>query len=636
MVYDRGRSAREVHGGASAGTSGSPRSRFAPENSSFAQKQGSTRPHEVQCSNAPMVLDDDLLNPKVLIDLISERVSWYIQRDNADKKNRKLRHDLKRCQNGEFPSAVDMLDVRLKALDLDKAKFSQRMTIIDDKLLKTTSAWCSKLESATQPKSFSGNGRHDLTPPPSETSSDINLSIDEKLAQLREDLEVSMRNQITEALQKLQCEVKSAYDSRTTTLHNDMTQEAQKLLQARNSIEVLIRNQITEQSQKLQYEIKDSYESRTANIQNHVRQESQKLSQMRSNVETMIRKQFAEESRKLQSKTEDKYEAQLASLRQDLLQEKDVAKRLEAKLNSMAAKLAAVETKVDDQAKISSQLDLTVKQEAFVDLESRLAKFEASQMSTNQPTKKDDAEDHKIEVEVDSAQPPKLDSIMAQSPCLELNGGLQEKLTQFLQNGDGIVSEKMVLCLVQAVETRLQSTLSHMAEKFGTLIEKERAERVSLGVQVKGTAQSISATAQAVEALHAELIKVQAASVANRQSDVTASMNQETRIQNLTELLSSTKDDIQSAIKGELQKSVDALWLRTANMQSWQDNFNTIELFNAIVQHLNNSFVSDHFNTLIELRARVINLEGGLGDGGNKKRKLAEPSPLPFPPVARR
>ena len=339
--------------------------------------------------------DGNVPGMKQLVEMISDRVFWYIQRDNADKKCKKLRQDVKRCHNGDFSSAADLLDVHSKAADLEKAKFSQRMTAIDDKLVDAMSAWYSKMEMAAQ--SINENNRHDLTPPPSETSSDINLSIEEKMGHMRENLEASMRKQITEQVQKLQCATKEVDEARTTSLQSHTMRESQKLSQLRDSLEASLRNRMTEESQKLQCEIKDAYESRTATIQNHATQESQKLAQMRSNLETVIRKQSAEESQKLQSRIKDQYEVQIATLKQDLAQEKEVAKNLQdtlsqekevskslqAELKSTNARLAALETKIEDQIKTSSQSDRVIKQEAFVDLESRLAKVEAWQMVSN-------------------------------------------------------------------------------------------------------------------------------------------------------------------------------------------------------------------------------------------------------------
>ncbi len=610
-------------------------------------------------SNVAIALnpDDNLPGIKLLIDLISERVFWYQQRDTADKKIKKLRVDMKRCQNGEFSSTAEMFDFHSKSAELERAKISLRMTAIDDKLVNATSALWSKLEATTH--TFNGSNRHDLTPPPSETSSDINLNIDEKVAQLRDALQTSMRFEITEEFRKLRCEVKDADESRVSTIQTHAAQESQKLAQLRDSLEASMRNQITQESQKLQCEVKDAYESRTATIQNHAMQESQKLAQMRSNLETMVRKQGTEESQKLaqmrsnletmirkqgteeslslQSKFKDYYEAQLAILEQTLSQEKEVSKSLQENLSHEKDVSKSLQQSLSQEKDVSKILQQSLSQEKDVskslqaELEStnaRLAaletKVEAISTPPDQPMK----------------QEANMDSETVQNLYLELEAELQDKMMKFLlQSGGRIVPDERVLRLVQptisAVETNVQSSLKRMAVGFGEMIEKERAMYASLGVQVKAAAQSASASAQAVEGMRAEFAEIQIASDAVCQSKAETVKDQEARIQHLSTSLAWTNSELESA-RSRLQKSVDALWLRSTNMHAWQENFSTIKLFEAIVQHLNISFMPEHVSSWGTLKSRVMSLESRLGDDGNKKRKLAEHSRLPSPSLARR
>lgn len=588
---------------------------------------------------------------KPLIEMMSDRVFWYIQCDNADKKCKKLRQDVKRCHNS---SAADLLDVHSKAADFEKAKFYQRMTAMDEKLVDAMGAWCSKMETAAQ--SINDNNRRDLTPPPSETSSDINLSIEEKMGQMREGLEASMRQQITEQMQKLQSATKEVDESRTSTLQGHTMRESQKLSQLRDSLEASLRERMTEESQKLQCEVKDAYESRTATIQNHAMQESQKLAQMRSNLETVIRKQSAEESQKLECKIRDQYEAQIAALSQDLAREKEtsknlqdtlsqeeeVSKSLQAELKSTNARLAALETKIEDQITRSSQSDPIVKQEAFVNLESRLAKVEAWRMVSNKSKTKEPIMDQKTDVTIDGVQTQKIDRATAESIYLELEQELEDKMTQFiLRSGDRIVPDQRVLRLVQphisAVKDNLQSSLRHMADGFGKMIEKEREMSANLRVQVEAAAQSATASAQAIENMQTELSALQTTSDANRQSDAALLKQQQDQMQNFMTSLASAKRETETA-KSELQKSLDSLWLRSTNMHAWQEDFSTAQLFDAIIQHLNIYFVPEHLSSLTSLKARVACIEGQLhlGDASNKKRKLTEHSPFPAPSLIRR
>ncbi|KAJ3479646.1 hypothetical protein NLG97_g8269 [Lecanicillium saksenae] len=533
------------------------------------------------------------------MELMSQRVFWYIQRDTAEKKVAKLGRDVDRCKASDFPSSANLLDVHAKSVELEKAKISQRITALDDKLVNTTASLWSTLEAVAQSKNFHDNGRHDLTPPPSETSSDINLSIDEKLAQMRESLEAAMRNQIAE------------------------------------------------QSQKLQSEVTAAYETRTAAMQNHFHQESQKLTQMRTNLEVAFNKRVAEESQKLQSNLKDSYEAQITALNKDLSHEKDLSKSLQAELKSLSTKLTAIEAKIDDQVKLSAQLDQIVKQEAFTDLESRVARFEASQPVTRS-SKRSTVKDRKVDMDETPAQPLKIDRATVESLYLELEAELQDKIMQFvMQNGEKIVPNERILRVVQpnitSVRTDVQDSLSRIGAGFGDMINKERTIRAGLGVQVKtaaeSAAQSASTATHAIETLKtelkAELVEIKAAGDAGHQSTAATVKNQEAQLQNLATLVSSANSERESA-QGKLQKSVDALWLRSTNMHAWQENFSTINLFDAIIQHLNNYFMPDHVAVVMDLRTRMANVEGQFADGSNKKRKAVDQGPFPSQSVQRK
>ncbi|KAM3531802.1 hypothetical protein NHJ13051_000538 [Beauveria bassiana] len=519
MVYDRVRSGLEPHESASLGSSGHPRLRFPSDAAQFSQKPGPAQLHAAPSSNTPFT-DDSLPSTRLLLDLMSERVSYYIQRDSADRKNRKLRLDVDRCQAGEFPGATALLDVHLKSADYEKAKLNQRMSATDEKLVRVTSNWRSLLETAAQAKSINANDHHAPTLPLSETHSDIPLNIEERLAQ----------------------------------------------------------------------------------VMNKLREESQKL----------------------QCKTKNDYEVEIAALKGELTQEKENSKCLQAELKSMAARLSAIETKVEDHAKISSQLGQAVQQESLVDLESRLVKIETTQTALQKP----DEYAGNDEIKHQDMDP-------AQCLCLELEAKLEDKMTQFLlQNSDKIVSDERILRLAQttvkAVEAVLQSSLKRMADGFGTLIDKERERRASLSVQIQAAEQSASEAAQAVEVMRAEFTEAQTASNTCRQSNAATMKNQETQIQNLTELLASTQGKVESA-ETKLQQSIDTLWLRSTTMDAWRDNFSTARLFEALVQYLNSSFFPEHNYKLTHLRDRVANIESLLGDDGNKKRKLAEHGSSAFP-----
>ncbi|OAA52412.1 hypothetical protein BBO_00253 [Beauveria brongniartii RCEF 3172] len=465
--------------------------------------------------------DDSLASTKLLFDLISERVSCYIQRDSADRKNEKLRVDVNRCQPGEFPGATALLDARLKSADFEKAKLTQRISATDEKLVRVTSNWRSLLETAAQAKSIDANDRHAPTPPLSETHSDIHLNIEERLAQMM--------------------------------------------------------------------------------------------------------KKFTEESQKLQCKTNNDYEVKIAALKGELAQEKEARRCLQAELKSMAARLSDIDTKVEDQAKISSQLGQAVQQESFVDLESRLVKIETTQTAMQKPDEYA-GERHKTDTENSETKHQDMDP--AQRLCLELEAKLEDKMTQFLlQSSDQIVSDDRILrvaqTIVKAVEADLQSSLKGMADGFGTLIDKEREMRASLSVQIQAAEQSASETAQVVEVMRAEVTEAQTASDTCRQSNAATMKNQETQIQNLTELLASTQGKVEST-KTELQQSIDTLCLRSTTMDAWRNNFSTARLYEALVQNLNSFFFPEHMSKLTHLSDRVANIESLVGDDGNKKRKLAE------------
>ncbi|KAM3565507.1 hypothetical protein MY1884_000212 [Beauveria asiatica] len=515
MVCDRVRSGLGPHESASLGSSGHSRSRFPSDTAPFSQRPSPARLHAAPSSNTP-ITDDSLASIKIL-DLMSERTSCYIQRESADRKIQKLRVDVNRCQPGEFPGATALLDAHLKSADFEKAKSTQRISAIDEKLVRVTSNWRSLLETAAQANSINANDYHTPTSPPSETHSDIHPKIKERLAQMMN--------------------------------------------------------------------------------------------------------KYAEESQKLQYKTNNDYEVKIAALKAELTQEKEVS----TELKSIAARLSAIETKVEDQAKISSQLSQAIQQESFVDLESRLVKIETTQTAMQKPDESV-GEIHKTNTENSETKHQDMDP--AQRLCLELEAKIEDKMTQFLlQSSDQTVSDERILRLkqtiVKAVEADLQTSLKRMADGFGTLIDKEREMRASLSVRIQAAEQSVSETAEAVKVMRAEVTAAQTASDTCRQSNAATMKNQETRIHNLTELLASARGEVEST-KTELQQSIDTLWMRSTTMEAWRDNFSTASLYEALVQNLNSSFFPEHMSRLTHLSDRVANIESLVGNDGNKKRRLAE------------
>ncbi|KAM3504171.1 hypothetical protein MY10362_003744 [Beauveria mimosiformis] len=522
MVYDRVRSGLGPHESASLGSSGHPRLRFSSDAAQSSQKPGPARLHAAPSSNTPFT-DDSLASTKLLLDLISERVSCYTQRESANRKNEKLRVDVNRCHPGEFPGATALLDNHLKSADFEKAKLTQRISATDEKLARVTSNWRSLLETAAQAKSTDANDRHAPTSPPSETHSDIHLNIEERLAQI-------------------------------------------------------------------------------------------------------------EESQKLQCKTNNDHEVKIAALKGEIAQEKAASRCLQAELKSMAARLSDIgnkvediENKVEDQAKILSQLGQVVQQESFVELESRLVKIETTQTAMQKP---DEYAGERHKTDTENSETKHQDTDPAQRLYLELEAKLEDKMTQFLlQSSDQIVSDERILRVAQtnvkAVEADLQNSLKGMADGFGTLIDKEREMRASLSVQIQAAKQSASEIAQAVEVMRAEVTEAQTVSDTCRQSNAATMKNQETQIQNLTELLASTEAKVEST-KTELQQSIETLCLQSNTMAVWRDNFSTARLYEALVQNLNSFFFPEHMSKLKHLSDRVTNIESLVGDHGNKKRKLAE------------
>ncbi|KAM3427771.1 hypothetical protein MY4824_009227 [Beauveria thailandica] len=75
---------------------------------------------------------------------------------------------------------------------------------------------------------------------------------------------------------------------------------------------------------------------------------------------------LAQEPQKLQCKTNNDFEVKMAALKGGFTQEKEVSRCLQAELQSIAARLSAIETKIEDHAKISAQLGNLAQQESFV------------------------------------------------------------------------------------------------------------------------------------------------------------------------------------------------------------------------------------------------------------------------------
>lgn len=654
---------------------------------------------------------------KSIIEMTSERAYWYLQRKNAEGKLAQLYKELKRCKTGsDFHSTTELLDIHAKAHDLEKAKISQRITNLDDKLANATNELLSMLETAAQSKHSHSNGRHDPTPPPSETSSDTHHSLDDKLAQFRESFETVITNQFAEQSQKLQNDIKDTYEARTATIQNHAHQESQRLNQMQLKLEATIRKQVTEESHKLASKLKDKYEMRIATLEHDLSQHkdsSKKLeSKMKDNYETRIatlehslsqekdssknlkmvlekmmsrqesmEKNMRDLSREttasqnlLQTEMEDA-NLRLTTVKQTmqlLSQEKDLPKNLQIEMSNANLRLTTIEKRTaEEQAEISSRLDQAAKNEALIALESRLAKCESSQIVAN-AARKNATEGCKADTNPNDARLQKIDPTASRGQFLELETALGIKMTQwFQQNETGMMSEEKVRHLVQPLildaqaklQNKLQDQLKLISERFGSLLDRERQKWTNISVQAQHAAETASTATETVETvkrvldelkntddiMKADLIEFKAESDTVKTDLATLKITsaaigdstEETlkvhgvELQKLVAHLASANEKNDS--RGDkLEKLVEALWLRTTNMHSWQANFSTIKLFEAIVQHLNSSFMQEHMASILDLRSKIANIESHFADGGNKKRKASDQGPFPSPSFIRR
>lgn len=494
----------------------------------------------------PILATESAPNTAALVELISERVFWYIQRDSADKKLKKLDNDVKRCQKSSFGSAADVLMVQYKAVDLDMAKYAQRMSAIDANLRQASNNLWAQLEASMQSKPLAAS-RQDLTPPPSETSSDGGISVDEKLAQMRESLEATMRNQV------------------------------------------------------------------------------------------------ADESKRLHSQMKGDYEAQIEVLKQDLDQERSLRTTLENRLEELSAKLGTVEAKTQKQAKRSAKLGQVVKQDAFDELESRMTQLEESFSEAQEQTKRVSstevsASNESCCMDADSthvkqlhpAEPPVSNVKTLEA---EVEAKLEEKIYQLImRDGDKLVPNEKILHHVSALESKVQSQLKRMAEGFGGLIDKERNMRAGLGTQVKNSAQTASVAVQELGLIKADMAAAKTSNTTNYQEATATLELQANQLQNLTSLVASTSKEIETE-RRNTEKSMEAVCLRLGSVSAWQANFSTRALFEAIVRHLNDTWMHEHVGRLGEIRHKVAAMESQLAEVmGAKRRKLSPGMSPGMPP----
>lgn len=656
MVYDRGRSAPRRRDSSGFGSSGSPRERF-PSDAGSAYPKSRTQ-NRLGLNPAPNRESIHLSAPKQpatdkatatnfysetrnFVDLISERVFWFIQRDTADKKLKKLDNDVQRCQNSEFHSAVGLLETQSKAAEVEKAKIAQRITKVDHQLQDSAMSLWFVPEPAHE-RRFTNEEPQSITPPPSETSCDA-TGLDEKLAQLRSEMESKQKTQMAQMVQ--------------------MTEEYRKLQTRITEESRRLQTQIEEQSQQ-HSKAKLEYEQQICDFRQRLDQEQCRREKL-ERLQTQIDEQSQQHSRvKLE------HEQQMADVRQRLYQEQSHREKLEKLLQDLMSRLSSIETKTENHlVSTTNRLDEMVKQGTLDSVEARLAKVEALQTPVSVPSPQA-PDDQKMNF--DAYEPTK--SIQLE----DLETKIKDILNQSLfQKPDMIFSSESILRLASSVEEKLQSSLSRMAHAFGVMIDKERSQRASLEVKIATSVKSIATVEKELQTVKTEvkttdtqlqtvenkvqtvqtevkavetqlqtarseswdrakeLARMQVTSRISGVSEHETAREQTTQLQNVNHSVDLMRRDIE-AMKLDSRHAMDAMCMRLQHVSAWQNNFAGKHFYDAMVAHLNDTILREHINALRELRMRVQSLEGLIMENnGNKRRKTSAFGGFqPTPPAA--
>lgn len=514
---------------------------------------------------------------KTLCAYLAETVYYSLQQDTAEKKYKKVHGQAERYRETNFNSAIEVIDQQTRFADQERSKAAKQHSASIRKLQEVFVKYHKNLQSDLTEDLASS-----VTVGPAVTSDDI----DSRLEKFRESLTISMEKKVVEKTehnkQLLLQELESYISSMKTELDNATSRTGVLEKQLKESL--VVQKRLEEHVSSLHRDF-----------------ETEKASRM--SIEQKLKEEM------LCHRQEN--EKRLKGLENDTAQAGGIsASEVNKKIAGLAKQIDSAERSIRNaEAKYQNQSSLQ-------DRKSQSQTTKVGELSTRLLTIEARVNDFDKELSIlkqDASKSPKTPP-HTPTPNDSLHSGLQNAMAEVerlreemasLQNASSeqqppsAIDNHRVAMLEQCIaQTRndCQTSFSRIASKFGELINKEQEVREQLDSrlqEVKKTVDSIDSNAiiSSVDDRIRDLDSKYAATLAAQDGKVTV----------VSDLLSKTRADAKAAFEDYT--------MQLGNLTSWQNNWNTSELYLQIVNHINASYPQGVFNELSKVARRLEAVE---------------------------
>ncbi|KAG8419152.1 hypothetical protein J3459_011501 [Metarhizium acridum] len=535
---------------------------------------------------------------KHLVELLCDRMYWYMQRDKQDKNLKKMRAELERCRYPESSNHSEVLKLQIDQWEKEKTKSCNRLSGTDGKLINHLAAFIDR-RSRERPSKHGNAIRSE--------------DVDARLNALQKALDAKFSACLEEAF---------------TQIVND------NQLQLRKETEGL-KIGLEEERQK------------SARLQKHIEELEQRLGSL---------------DKRLPSFTEETLEDKSASLRSDgkLTELESKLNQLSKKMDDLATNMITSQALSGELGRFDTVVSAFENPKGLEDWGSSPEDAEAG-MRTRRRLENVADEMHimKLSLQCESVEGApqsiaglhkRLDSCMEmihinskeQMSTSQAVKAIQDalRLTLPAQTNDGgqrfpaklasthkteieeIFCQKvqpLSASLSQELKGMMQQKLTKVAHDLGSFIDKERIARESATAKAGQSLAEVSALRRDVGVLKD--------SVSTSVDKLDQKIGEQCKlVTSWCERLSSLDSGLQRVSK-EAETNVQKLELQLQTVSAWQRNFTTKDLYRDIIKHITNNLPPGPLQNISSLTTRLETIEALLnnssGDGAPKKRKAA-------------
>lgn len=606
-------------------------------NSSIGQHQhcaasgkSSPAPAPSKPSKAPPANDPVDAHVKRVTELVCERVFWYMQRDSADKKSKRLQSDADRCNaiNSDFSSAFEMIKLQRNQAEEDRNKCCSRVEAADEKLRAAVQLLMSKLSRSMVDETAKPKSDGEAKEKPA-------LDIESRLLALQRSIETAAAKTLAE----------TAFATKKTF----QTQlESETALRTAQNAE--LRAQLAmEKSRNDQLETKLDELGRKFDAMSDASKRADQQESARADQAERINPPSTDNSAlggaRAQAGQMAKLTAEIQEATKSLVTRDELEKALQVFDNKMSSdaegpgdgqqSYLGAEPGDKTRLKLLAIIKATGRLESSVRVHdqhvTRLAlciqnvqqKMDAHESSTNKQAGQ--------QMEARSTMKT-LEESVAKLAADNSSEVFEKRVKQIWKpsqrdqrslpvagTATGSISDEHIL---KVTWPQVDKRVHEITQKLGAFLDNERTKRESVDTLAQQTASTTSLVHNDLNELKTEYTK-SIKELGNQALDQTAELKlQGQKIATLESAL--------PAVRNEAKNYHEDLAQRVCTLSTWQDNFNTRPLYKDIVEYIKATVPTSVLQQLNHLNSRVTSVEVQLGvsDGGAmKRRKLQHSTP---------